>query len=272
MHRTILLLLAAVFLVCGTALAKDYTIGDGDSLDVSVWKEPELSGEVIVRPDGKITLPAIGDVVAAGTTPERLANNIEKALRKVVKEPIVTLTVVRVTNNNIFVAGGGVPSEVVPLTGRISLFKFLCRFSSFENADLKSAYVMRDGKKVVKNFHGLFVDGDFSQDVALMANDIVFIPNHRDNKVYVVGAVMEPKYIFYRNEMKILDAILEAGGFTEYADQSEVVIIRKKTNPGQKQSNNEIEVNIEDLMRGKGVHQNIALQPGDYITVNEGIF
>lgn len=268
MFRIMIALLAVVNLCAGAASANDYIIGDGDSLNVSVWKEPDLSVKVIVRPDGKITLPAIGDVIASGSTPQLLADKIEAALRRVVKEPIVTLTVVNVTNNNIYVAGGGVPSEVVPLTGRISLFKFLCRFSSFENADLKRAYVVRGDQRVKEDFFGLFVEGDFSQDIALMANDIVFIPSYRDNKVYVVGAVMEPKYIYYRNEMKILDAILEAGGFTEYADKNDVVVIRKDQNLPHKK----IEVNIEALMKGKGIQQNIALQPGDYITVSEGIF
>lgn len=269
MYKLIPVFIAAISFFTGLALANDYIIGDGDRLNVSVWKEPDLSDQVIVRPDGKITLPAIGDVVAAGKFPQTLAFDIERELRRVVKEPIVTLTVVEVTNNNVFVAGGGVPSAVVPLTGRLSLFKFLCRFSTFENADLKSAYVMRNGEIIKDNFYSLFIEGDFSQDIALLANDIVFIPNHRDNKVYVVGAVKEPKYIYYRNEMKILDAILEAGGFTEYADQSDVVVIRKLN---VNQPNREIEADIEALTKGKGLHHNIVLQPGDYIVVSEGIF
>ena len=272
MYNSLLLLLAAIFLTTNLASAGDYVIGGGDLLDVSVWMEPELSAEVIVRPDGKITLPAIGDVVAAGTTPPQLAKGIKKALRSVVKEPVVTLTVAMVTNSNIYVAGGGVPSEIVPLTSRISLFKFLCRFSSFESADLERAYLMRDGKKINKDLQRLFVNGDFSQDIALLPNDIVFIPHHKDNKVYVVGAVMEPKYIYFRNGIKVLDAILEAGGFTEYADQSEVVVIRNSEGSLQEEPNLEIEVNIEKLLEGKGVQQNLLLRPGDYVTVNEGIF
>ena len=272
MKNLILLILSAIFLFTNLASAGDYIIGDGDSLSVSVWKEPELSGEVTVRPDGKITLPAIGDVVATGMTPQILAREIEKALKPVVKQPIVTLTVSMITNNNIYVAGGGVPSEVVALPGRITLFKFLCRFSSLVEADLNRAYVMREGEKVRENFYRLFVDGDFSEDIELMPDDIVFIPNYRDNKVYVVGAVVEPKYVYFSNGIKVLDVILEAGGFTEFADQSEVVVIRKSEDSDQDGENVEIEVNIEKLLEGKGVQQNILLQPGDYVTVSESIF
>jgi polysaccharide export outer membrane protein len=272
MPKFLFLIFTLFILSSPLAIAGDYIIGDGDSLVVSVWNEPELSGEVIVRPDGKITLPAIGDVVATGRTPSQLAGEIENALQSVLKEPIVTLRVAMVTNNNIYVAGGGVPSEVVALPGRITLFKFLCRFGSMEEADLARSYVMRGNEKVKEGFYSLFVEGDFSQDIELMPNDIVFIPNYRDNKIYIVGAVMEPQFIFYTHGMKVLDAILQAGGFTEYADQSEVVVIRKAEGSSQTNKDVEIEVNIKKLLAGKDPSQNILLQPGDYVTVNEGLF
>ena len=131
---------------------------------------------------------------------------------------------------------------------------------------------MRDGEKIKEDFYALFVEGDFSGDIGLMPNDIVFIPSYRDNKVYVVGAVMEPKYIYFSNGLKVLDAILEAGGFTEYADQSEVVVIRKAEGSNQGSENIEIEVNIKKLFQGEGLQQNILLRPGDYISVDESIF
>ena len=272
MFRSLLFVLAAFLISTPLVIAGDYMIGDGDALVVSVWNEPELSGDVTVRPDGKITLPAIGDVLATGMTPTQLAGEIKRALQPVVKEPIVTLTVSIVTNNNIYIAGGGVPSEVIALPGRITLFKLLCRFGSMEEADLTRSYVMRGNEKVKENFYSLFVEGDFSQDIEMMPNDIVFIPHYRDNKVYVVGAVTEPRYIFFTHGMKVLDAILEAGGFTEYADRSEVVVIRKPENPGEGQNDKEIEVNIKKLFAGKDPGQNILLRPGDYVTVNESIF
>ena len=272
MSRSLLFVLVAFLISTPLAIGGDYIIGDGDALVVSVWNEPELSGNVTVRPDGKITLPAIGDVPATGMTPSQLATKIETALESVVKEPIVTLTVSLITNNNIYIAGGGVPSEVIALPGRTTLFKLLCRFGSMEEADLTRSYVMRGDQKVKENFYSLFVEGDFSQDIEMMPDDIVFIPHYRDNKVYVVGAVMEPRYIFFTHGMKVLDAILEAGGFTEYADQSEVVVIRKAENPGQGQNDKEIEVNIKKLFAGKDPGQNILLRPGDYVTVNESLF
>jgi polysaccharide export outer membrane protein len=266
-------LIGIFFIFCSSGvIAQDYIIGGGDLLRVSVWDVPKLSVEVVVRPDGKITLPAVGDVVAAGATPRRLAITLKKVLAKMVHKPVVTLTVVEVTNNRIYVAGGGVPSEIVSISNQMTLFQFLCRFNSFSEADLKRAYLLRDGKKIKKNFESLFLDGDMSTDMKLIANDIVFIPNYNDNKVYVVGAVNEPRYVSYRSGLKVLDVILEAGGFSEYADKSDVLIIRNKKRANGEVEKVELEADIKALLKGKDLKQNYLLEPGDYVNVQEGIF
>ena len=272
MRSKILFVVLLLSIGCGTALAQDYVIGGGDVLQVSVWDVPQFSVEVAVRPDGKITLPAVGDIVAAGATPKQLAATIQKTLKGMVHEPVVTLTVLEVTNNRIYVAGGGVPSEIVLMTNQITLFQFLCRFDSFNEADLTRAYIMRGDKKIKENFEGLFLAGDLTRDINLEANDIVFIPNYSDNKVYVVGAVNEPRYVFYRSNLKVLDAILEAGGFTEFADKGDVVIIRMQKLADGKIEKIEIEADIKALLKGKDLKQNHLLRPGDYVNVKEGIF
>ncbi len=268
----ILLKFVAVCLLAGPVLAQDYIVGGGDLLRVSVWDVPKLSVDVVVRPDGKITLPAVGDVVAAGMTPTRLANEIKKVLGKVVKKPMVTLTVVEVTNNRIYVAGGGVPSQVVAVPNQITLFQFLCRFDSFAETDLQRAFVMRGDKRIKSNFEGLFLGGNFSEDIQLEPDDVVFLPNIRDNKVYVVGAVNEPKYVYYRSGLKVLDAILEAGGFNEFADVGDVVIIRQQILSDGKINKFELQADIKALLKGKDLRQNIFLKPGDYVNVKEGLF
>lgn len=266
-------LLCGILLTCtGAVVAQDYIIGGGDVLQVSVWDVPQLSVQVVVRPDGKITLPAVGDVSAAGSTPKHLAARLKKVLAKMVQKPVVTLTVTEITNNRIYVAGGGVPAAVVPMPSQISLFQFLCRFDSFSEADLKRAYLMRDGKKIKSNFEGLFLNGELGGDVQLEPDDIVFIPNYSDNKVYIVGAVNEPRYVSYRSNLKVLDAILEAGGFNEYADKGDVVIIREQKQPDGRIVKVELEADIKALLKGRDLKQNHLLQPGDYVNVKEGIF
>ena len=260
----------------GVAWAGDYVVGDGDHLSVAVWGVPELSGEVVVRPDGKITLPAAGDVVASGFSPAQLGKELTKILTDYVKTPIVTVTVVGITNNRIYISGSGVPSQVVNLTGRTTLFKLMCGLEGIDHADLQRASLLRDGKKLAVNIHDLFINGNLKTDIELEAEDILFLPSNDRNKVYVVGAVKAPQAIMYRDGLRILDVILESGGFTKFAKASAVLILRKKLDAqGNELLNSErtsIKLNLDNLMKDGKLKENIALQRGDYVLVRESMF
>jgi len=251
-------------LTISPALADDYVIGDGDVLEVSVWGVPELSGPATVRPDGKITLPAVGDVTATGLTPTKLSQVLNQALANFIKQPTVTVRVAQVTNNRIYVAGDGIPSQVYHLASRMTLFNFLCSLPGLENGDLRRAYLIRDRKRLKVDFHALLIGGDFSQDLPLAPDDTLFIPSREQSKVYVLGAVTEPRFLYFRDGLKVLDAILEAGGFNEFAKVDSVMIHRR--------SGEKIRVQGRELLRGKDLGQNIFLEPGDYITVEESFF
>ncbi|WP_261974644.1 polysaccharide biosynthesis/export family protein [Geobacter metallireducens] len=245
----------------------DYVVGDGDSLMISVWGEKELSGTVTVRPDGKITLPAIGDVIASGFTPTKLSEDLAEKLAKVVNKPIVTVTVNTVTNNKIYVFGGGVPSGVAVLPSRTTLLQFLIRYGNFKGIDLGNAYLLRNGKKMDVDFHSLLVKGDVAKDVPLKPEDMIYIPDNEAYKIYVMGAVANPKYVFYRDGLRILDAIIETGGFTKFAKENDVLIVRKEGT-----STTEISAKVKDLMKEGDMTQNVHLKPGDFVIVKESIF
>jgi len=249
------------------ASAEDYIIGDGDALQISVWGEPALSTTVTVRPDGKITLQAVGDVDAAGYTPTKLSESLTDKLSSVVKKPIVAVTVTSITNNRIYVFGGGVPPGVSNLSGRTSLLKFLIRLGSLRGADLGHSYIIRNGEKLDVNFYDLFVKGDLSKDVMLKAEDIIYVPDNETNKIYLTGAVNNPKYIYYREGLKILDAIIEAGGFNKFAKENSVMVLR---NGGKEKV--EISVKMKDLMAEGDLSQNIPLVAGDLVIVKESMF
>ncbi len=266
--KGIILLFALVMAAPLAAYAgDDYVIGDGDGLQISVWGVPEMSVAVTVRPDGKITLPAAGDVMASGYTPPKLAEKLAEKLSEFVKKPIVTVTVTGITNSRIYVIGGGVASGVYSLPGRTTLMKFLSKFGNFNTADLDRAYIVRNGKKLDVSFSKILLKGDFASDIPLMAEDIIFVPDNELKKIYVMGAVASPKYVFYRENLRILDAILDAGGFTKFAKENSVVVQRKTSKEMQ-----EIQVKVKDLMKDGDLSQNIPLMPGDFVIVKEGIF
>lgn len=275
MKRMLLCLCVLGLFFTNVAWSTDYVIGDGDSLSIAVWGVPELSVAVVVRPDGKITLPAAGDVIATGFTPTQLGEELTRILGAYVKNPIVTVTVMGITNNRIYVSGSGVPSQVIILPGRTTLFKLMCGVEGIVNADLQRASLVRDGEKLAVDIYDLFINGNMSADVDLMSDDILFFPSNELNKVYVVGAVNTPQAIKYRDGLRILDVILESGGFTKFAKAKAVLILRKKFDEqGNELSDDRVRIklNLADLMNDGELEHNITLQRGDYVLVREGMF
>lgn len=278
MKKMLLSILSLIVLMAGSAWGGDYVVGEGDSLDISVWGVKELNFSVKVRPDGKVTIPGLGDVAAAGYTPTGLQEALSVKLKELVKNPIVTVTVREFTNNKVYIFGGGVASGVYDLNRRTTLLQLLCSIGGSGGgggktagdvgaADYTQAYILRNGKKIKENFYKLFVNGDISDDVAIETGDAIFIPRFPDKNVYVVGAVNTPRVIPYRDGMTVLEAILEAGGFTKFASQNSTTVMRKE---GGKEIS--LPVMAKDLIKDGDLGQNRTLRPGDYVTVKEGIF
>lgn len=265
--RLLLVFVVLMIWVPLAAFGGDYVIGEGDGLQIDVWGVKELNFPSKVRPDGKITVPGLGDVVASGLTPEKLQLTLADKLKSLVKSPIVTVTVTDITNSKAYIFGGGVKSGVFDLTRRTTLLQLLCSLGEAKVADLKRSYILRNGKKVKEDFYNLFINGDIKEDMPIESNDAIFIPQLGDKNVYVVGAVNMPKMIEYRDGMTVLEAILEAGGFTKFAKQNDTVILRKTGKEEQS-----IPVKAKDLVKDGDLSQNVKLQHGDYVIIKEGIF
>lgn len=263
------------------AWGADYLIGEGDGLTISVWGVQELNVPVKVRPDGKITIPGLGDVVASGRTPSQLQQDLAVKLKDLVKNPIVTVSVSDITNSRAYVFGGGVASSVFDISRRTSLLQLLCSISRPAAASASSAsspgmagtidydraYVLRNGKKVKEGFRKLLLEGDTSEDILIENSDAIFIPELAEKNVYVLGAVATPKFIPYRDGLTVMEAVLDAGGFTKFARENHTQIFRKE---GGKE--HAIAVKAKDLIDDGDLTQNVRLKPGDYIVVEEGIF
>jgi polysaccharide export outer membrane protein len=275
MKKNVLVILL-VLLCSSSAAAADYMIGEGDTLTISVWGETGLNVSAIVRPDGKISVPAVGEVMAANSTVKDLQALLTAKIGKIVKHPIVTVMVSEITNNKVYIFGGGVTSGIFTLTQRTSLLQLLCQLEDVGKADLKKAYVLRRGVKIKEDFSKLYFQGDTAEDIAIEPNDLIYISskmnsvnnvNNVNRNVYVMGAVNTPKAIEYREGLTVMDAILEAGGFTRYASQNDTIIYRKEGN-----RETTISVKMKKLMNNGDITQNAKLQPGDYIVVKEAIF
>jgi polysaccharide export outer membrane protein len=159
----------------------NYVIGAQDMLDISVWKEPEVSRVVPVRPDGKISLPLLNDVQAAGLTPGQLAAQITDSLKKYVTNPQVTVIVTTINSQRIYILGEVTRPGAFPLLPSMTVLQALSSAGGFTQfAKEKNIYVLRAeaGKQVKHPFnYKKVVQGTATdQNIVLKAGDQIVVP------------------------------------------------------------------------------------------------
>jgi polysaccharide export outer membrane protein len=164
-----------------------YKIGPLDTLNVVVWRNPELSGTFTVRPDGRISTPLVEDVLAAGKNPADLSREIEQLLSRVIRDPVVTVLV-----------------------------------SSFQ--------------------------GNYNEQIR------------------IVGEAAKPQSVPFRQNMTILDVMVQAGGLTDFADGNSAVLVRGSE--GGKQYS----VRLKDLLKRGDISANVDVKPGDIVIVPQSWF
>ncbi len=164
-----------------------YKIGPLDTLNVVVWRNPELSGPVTVRPDGFISMPLIGELQAAGKSPSDLSLAARAALSKLVVDPVVSV--------------------------------------------------------VVTGFQGVYSE-----------------------QIRIVGEAARPQAVAYRQDMTLLDVMIQVGGMTDFADGNGAVLIRG-SNGGKQYS-----LRLKDLLKRGDISANVAVMPGDIVMVPQSWF
>ena len=265
--KSILSAVLMLFCLAGPSFAADYLIGKGDILSIRVWGESALDADVLVRPDGKISMPGIGDVQAAGQTPAQLQRRIAGHLSQLVYQPMVTVMLHSSSNKAVIVHGGGVKPGVMPLEGGTTLLQLLSIIGPDYSADLENAYLERGSSVVARNFQALYKTGDKKSDLELLPGDRLFIPLRATRLVHVTGAVVKPSSLPFYEGMTLLEAIHQAGGYTKFASPNNTEIVRQDGKATRK-----IQVRAGDLIDDGDIGQNVLLQGGDYILVKKGWF
>jgi polysaccharide export outer membrane protein len=159
----------------------NYVIGAQDVLDISVWKEPELTRAVPVRPDGKISMPLLNDVQAAGRTPLELAADITAGLKKFVTDPQVTVIVSTINSQRVYILGEVTRAGAYPLLPDMTVLQALSSAGGFtQYANLKKIYVLRveDGKQVKHafNYKDVLAGKAADQNIFMKAGDTIVVP------------------------------------------------------------------------------------------------
>jgi polysaccharide export outer membrane protein len=159
-----------------------YKIGPGDGLNIIVWRNPELSMTVPVRPDGKISAPLVEDLPAIGKDPSTLARDIEKALSKYIRDPVVTVVVtgfVGPFSEQIRVIGEAAKPQILPYRQKMTLLDVMIAVGGLTDfADGNSASILRtsDGKQYGVRLKDLVKRGDVSANVEMLPGDVLIIP------------------------------------------------------------------------------------------------
>ena len=163
-----------------TGASSDYVIGADDVLHISVWKEPDLSEQLPVRPDGKISMPLLNDIPAAGLTPLALKDSITEKLKKYIADPRVTVVVTAMNSQRIFVTGEVAHSGPITLLPQMTVLQALAQAGFTQFANLKAIYVLRtqNGRqqKIPFNYKDVVKGNHPEQNIVLKPGDTVVVP------------------------------------------------------------------------------------------------
>jgi polysaccharide export outer membrane protein len=163
------------------AAVEEYKIGPQDVLRIDVWKEAELTRTVPVRPDGKISLPLLNDVQAAGLTATQLSGVISEGLKKFINSPQVTVTVNEINSRRVYVTGEVAHAGAFPLLPNMTVLQALSSSGGFTQfAKTKGIYVLRteDGKQVKYpfNYKEVLAGRKPEENIALEPGDVIVVP------------------------------------------------------------------------------------------------
>jgi polysaccharide export outer membrane protein len=158
----------------------EYVIGPEDALHIAVWKEADLTASLPVRPDGKISLPLLDDVQAAGLTPKQLADSITEKLKKYLADPRVTVVVTQINSKRIYLVGEVMHVGATPMLPNMTVLQALSSAGLNQFANTKRIYVLRteNGKqqKLPVNYRKLVKGEQIEQNYLLQPGDTIVVP------------------------------------------------------------------------------------------------
>ncbi|MBI2527034.1 MAG: polysaccharide biosynthesis/export family protein [Candidatus Rokubacteria bacterium] len=252
----------------GSALAAEeaFVIGPEDVLDIQVWDNKDLNQVTFVRPDGKISLPLVGEVQAAGKTVQSLTADLVAAYGKTVKEPAVTVIVRDIKSRPVYFIGGFGKAGPLQLTRELNMLQALGIVGGVvAGADAEKGFLLRGDKRLPLDFDKLLRRGDLSQNTRLEPGDTVVVP--LADVVYIQGEVRAPGVVKYTNDLTIVKAITLTGGLTQLAAAGRVDLVRTE---GEKKVR--IRIDLDKMLRAPEENPDMRLRPDDIIFVPQRLF
>jgi len=246
----------------------DYRIGPKDLLEVTVFELPELGQTVRVSEDGSITLSLLGRVEVSGMTAQELEKKLASLLdQQYTKNAHVTVFIREY--QKVSVLGAVARPGMYELIGPTTLLQVIAQSGGLTPQSMKEIFVYRMGQdgtqeRFVINIEDLMINGNQELNIQLLPKDVVSIPSDQTLSVFVYGEVNTPGAVTYLSSKKItlLQAIAQAGGTTEWAKKSKVMIKRKDAKTGKEIK---IRANLKSMINNKVT--DIYLEEGDVVIV-----
>ncbi len=248
---------------------EDYVIGTGDVLSVSVWGRQELAdSRIVVGPDGKITLPRIGFMQAAGRTRAEVADEITRRLRKYYTHPEVTLEVQDYKNNKAFVLGRVKNPGVVEFPGEGTLLEALSLAGGYsevaKDTYLTRCAIIRGNDTIIWiDLNELLRNGNMRLNARIRNNDLIYIPESRTEMVYVMGEVREPGAYQLTGRLTVMDALMMAGGPARGGDKEEIYLVRA----GEDGRGRVMPVPLSEMIETGNFARNFVMEDDDILYV-----
>jgi|GEM_PF-554611 len=283
-----------------TGVPQEYRLGPGDVIKLSVLGEESLDKTYTISPDGLISLPLLGEVRAGGLTIPQLDDKITQLLAKdYLVDPQVTVEIVKTRSRKVNIIGAVRQPGSYELTGEGKVLNTLLSAggpSSFD-VELKILRLSQKGQEgkegvevimpIVVDLQKLFVEGDSSQNIPLQDGDVLIVSEAQKKsrgtpsgegaslgekaketgQIYVLGSVGKPGTYDYQEGDTVLDVILRAGGFTEYASKNGTKIVREVD--GKTET---LKIKMEDVVKKGAREKNPPVYPGDMVIVPESLF
>jgi len=254
--------------------AREYRIGAKDLLEISVFGLDEMSQTVRVSEKGKITLPLLGEIEVEELTTAELERKLSQLLeKKYLQNPQVTVFIREYQSKKVYVLGAVGKPGSYELLGRRTVLQLISDAGGLIEDAGDEIIVIRQYKDGPSKTLRLLIDdlilkGDARLNIPLEPNDIVNIPVNKTVFIYVFGQVRRPGALNVKklNIPTLLQAIAQAGGFSERASKRGV-LIKRIDKDGKEQ---EIKVNVKDIIKGK--KRDIQLKENDVVYVPETIF
>ena len=246
----------------------EYKIGAKDLLEITVFNLPELSQTVRVSEDGSVTFSLLGKVEVAGLTAQELEKKLASLLDKqYTKNARVTVFIREF--QKVAIIGAVARPGMYELVGPTTLLQAIAQAGGLTAQAMNEFFVYRYGKdgkqtRIVVKLEELMINGNLDLNIELQPKDVVNIPIDQMQNVFVYGEVRTPGAVPYLNSKRItlLQAIAQAGGTTEWAKKSGVIIKRKDKKTGKEMK---IPINLKRMINGKIA--DIVLEEGDVVIV-----